>query len=107
MALSGSPPPANPFRYVPDIPATIQGPLKGQGAGVPYRSSWSPPGHGLGYEHGFTRQVVLVRAIDSGTWAGGRSPGEMVLTARRRPARPTTGPPDDTCADDHDTRLHA
>jgi predicted dehydrogenase len=36
----------------------------------PYLSSWWPPGHGLGYEHGFTHQVIdLVRAIDAGTVA--------------------------------------
>jgi predicted dehydrogenase len=30
----------------------------------PYVSAWWPPGHGLGYEHSFTHQVVdLVRAI--------------------------------------------
>jgi predicted dehydrogenase len=30
----------------------------------PYVGSWWPPGHGLGYEHGFTHQVVdLVNAI--------------------------------------------
>jgi predicted dehydrogenase len=34
----------------------------------PYVGSWWPPGHGLGYEHGFTHQVVdLVRAIADGT----------------------------------------
>jgi predicted dehydrogenase len=33
----------------------------------PYVGSWWPPGHGLGYEHGFTHQVVdLVRAIAAG-----------------------------------------
>ena len=33
----------------------------------PYLSSWWPPGHGLGYEHGFTHQVIdLVIAIASG-----------------------------------------
>ena len=33
----------------------------------PYVDAWWPPGHGLGYEHGFTHQVVdLVTAIDSG-----------------------------------------
>ena len=33
----------------------------------PYLSSWWPPGHGLGYEHGFTHQVIdLVSAIASG-----------------------------------------
>jgi predicted dehydrogenase len=30
----------------------------------PYVSAWWPPGHGLGYEHGFTHQVVdLINAI--------------------------------------------
>ncbi len=34
----------------------------------PYVESWWPPGHGLGYEHGFTHQVVdLVRAIADDT----------------------------------------
>ena len=34
----------------------------------PYVAAWWPPGHGLGYEHGFTHQVVdLVRAIGAGT----------------------------------------
>ena len=33
----------------------------------PYVGSWWPPGHGLGYEHGFTHQVVdLVTAIGRG-----------------------------------------
>ncbi|PFG39148.1 putative dehydrogenase [Georgenia soli] len=33
----------------------------------PYIEGWWPPGHGLGYEHGFVHQVVdLVRAIDAG-----------------------------------------
>ncbi len=33
----------------------------------PYVAAWWPPGHGLGYEHGFTHQVVdLVTAIASG-----------------------------------------
>jgi len=33
----------------------------------PYVESWWPPGHGLGYEHGFTHQVVdLVRGIAAG-----------------------------------------
>jgi predicted dehydrogenase len=33
----------------------------------PYVDHWWPAGHGLGYEHGFTHQVVdLVTAIDSG-----------------------------------------
>ncbi|MGA9715665.1 MAG: Gfo/Idh/MocA family oxidoreductase, partial [Aeromicrobium sp.] len=33
----------------------------------PYVASWWPPGHGLGYEHGFTHQVVdLVTAIAEG-----------------------------------------
>jgi predicted dehydrogenase len=34
----------------------------------PYVGAWWPPGHVLGYEHGFTHQVVdLVRAIADGT----------------------------------------
>jgi predicted dehydrogenase len=34
----------------------------------PYVGSWWPPGHGLGYEHGFTHQVVdLVNALADGT----------------------------------------
>ncbi len=34
----------------------------------PYVSAWWPAGHMLGYEHGFTHQVVdLVEAIDGGT----------------------------------------
>lgn len=33
----------------------------------PYVAAWWPPGHGLGYEHGFTHQVVdLVSAIADG-----------------------------------------
>lgn len=33
----------------------------------PYLEAWWPPGHGLGYEHGFTHQVVdLVRGIAAG-----------------------------------------
>ena len=33
----------------------------------PYLSAWWPPGHGLGYEHGFTHQVIdLVTAIAGG-----------------------------------------
>jgi predicted dehydrogenase len=33
----------------------------------PYVGAWWPPGHGLGYEHGFTHQVVdLVTAIGRG-----------------------------------------
>ncbi|WP_370617578.1 Gfo/Idh/MocA family protein [Mumia sp. Pv 4-285] len=33
----------------------------------PYAAAWWPPGHGLGYEHGFTHQVVdIVNAIASG-----------------------------------------
>ena len=36
--------------------------------GHPYVAAWWPPGHGLGYEHGFTHQVVdLVGAIAAGT----------------------------------------
>src|SRR4029078_10972557 len=34
----------------------------------PYAGAWWPPGHGLGYEHAFTHQVVdLVRDLASGT----------------------------------------
>jgi len=34
----------------------------------PYVGAWWPPGHGLGYEHGFTHQVVdLMQAIADGT----------------------------------------
>ena len=34
----------------------------------PYVGAWWPPGHGLGYEHGFTHQVVdLVTAIAGDT----------------------------------------
>ena len=34
----------------------------------PYTGSWWPVGHGLGYEHGFTHQVVdLLTAIGTGT----------------------------------------
>jgi len=37
-------------------------------ASHPYVAAWWPPGHGLGYEHGFTHQVVdLVTAIADGT----------------------------------------
>jgi predicted dehydrogenase len=33
----------------------------------PYVGNWWPTGHGLGYEHGFTHQVVdLVNAIGAG-----------------------------------------
>ena len=33
----------------------------------PYVGAWWPPGHGLGYEHGFTHQVVdLVNALAKG-----------------------------------------
>ena len=36
--------------------------------GHPYIDAWWPPGHGLGYEHGFTHQVVdLVKAIAEGS----------------------------------------
>ena len=36
--------------------------------GHPWVSGWWPPGHGLGYEHGFTHQVVdLVTALADGT----------------------------------------
>jgi len=33
----------------------------------PYMKHWWPAGHGIGYEHGFTHQVVdLITAIDQG-----------------------------------------
>jgi predicted dehydrogenase len=33
----------------------------------PYVAAWWPPGHGLGYEHAFTHQVVdFVRAVAAG-----------------------------------------
>ncbi|WP_243056591.1 Gfo/Idh/MocA family protein [Nocardioides sp. SR21] len=36
--------------------------------GHPYVGAWWPAGHGLGYEHGFTHQVVdLVNAVATGT----------------------------------------
>jgi predicted dehydrogenase len=36
--------------------------------GHPWVGGWWPPGHGLGYEHGFTHQVVdLVRALAEGS----------------------------------------
>ncbi len=36
----------------------------------PYAAAWWPAGHGLGYEHGFTHQIVdFVRAITAGTTA--------------------------------------
>ena len=36
--------------------------------GHPYMEAWWPPGHGLGYEHGFTHQVVdLVAGLATGT----------------------------------------
>jgi len=36
----------------------------------PYLSAWWPPGHGLGYEHGFTHQVIdVVNAIAAGSVA--------------------------------------
>ena len=36
-------------------------------ASHPYIAAWWPPGHGLGYEHGFTHQVVdLVTDIAKG-----------------------------------------
>ena len=35
--------------------------------GYPYVAAWWPPGHGLGYEHAFTHQVVdFVRAVAAG-----------------------------------------
>lgn len=57
----------------------------------PYVGAWWPPGHGLGYEHGFTHQVVdLVRAIADGSqptpsFADGRQV-QAVLDAVERSA---------------------
>ncbi len=49
----------------------------------PYVAAWWPPGHGLGYEHGFTHQVVdLVTAIAQGV--------EPDAHVRRRPSDPTS-----------------
>ena len=45
----------------------------------PYVGAWWPPGHGLGYEHGFTHQVVdLVNAI-------GERPAAHPVLRRRAP----------------------
>jgi predicted dehydrogenase len=53
----------------PDVAARFQY-LEGPGdrAGAPLHvAAWWPPGHGLGWEHGFTHQVVdLITAIDAG-----------------------------------------
>ena len=47
----------------------------------PYADAWWPPGHGLGYEHTFTHEVVdLVTAIGTGA-----APRPVV---RRRPPGP-------------------
>ncbi len=49
--------------------ATVQGFHKiiATEPGHPYVGNWWPPGHGLGYEHGFTHQVVdLVNALAAG-----------------------------------------
>jgi len=60
-------------------------------AGHPYVGAWWPPGHGLGYEHGFTHQVVdLVTAISNGeqprpSFADGRQV-QSVLDAVERSA---------------------
>jgi predicted dehydrogenase len=60
-------------------------------AGHPYVGAWWPPGHGLGYEHGFTHQVVdLVNAISTGdqprpSFADGRQV-QSVLDAVERSA---------------------
>ena len=46
----------------------------------PYLSAWWPPGHGLGYEHGFTHQVIDL--VHGDRQRRGCSPD-----LRRRPAR--------------------
>ena len=54
----------------------------------PYVAAWWPPGHGLGYEHGFTHQVVdLVGAIAKGdqpapTFADGLQVQQVLLPSR-------------------------
>ena len=54
----------------------------------PYVGAWWPPGHGLGYEHGFTHQVVdLVTAIAQGTEPTPhlcRGPSDPTSPRRRR-----------------------
>ena len=53
-------------------------------AAHPYVGAWWPPGHLLGYEHGFTHQVVdLVNAI-----AAGSRPDTVVRRRPPGPARP-------------------
>ena len=58
----------------------------------PYVGAWWPPGHGLGYEHGFTHQVVdLVTAISDGRAAPAvvrrRPPGAECARRRRAQRR--------------------
>ncbi len=58
----------------------------------PYVGAWWPPGHGLGYEHGFTHQVVdLVTAIAQGRAAPAvvrrRPPGAECARRRRAQRR--------------------
>ena len=62
----------------------------------PYADAWWPPGHGLGYEHTFTHEVVdLVTAIGDGPVAGAvvrrRAPGPAVLAAVERSAARGSG----------------
>ena len=77
-------------------------PHPGHRAGHPYVGAWWPPGHGLGYEHGFTHQVVdLVTAIGRGeqplpSFADGLQVQRVldaVETQLRRPGRGTPRPP--------------
>ncbi len=61
----------------------------------PYLSSWWPPGHGLGYEHGFTHQVIDLVRGDSrpANPRGRRSPTVCTCNAcwpRSRRARTPT-----------------
>ena len=62
----------------------------------PYAEAWWPPGHGLGYEHTFTHEVVdLVRAIGAGqppspSFADGLQV-QRVLTAVERSAAHDSG----------------
>ena len=70
----------------------------------PYVSAWWPPGHGLGYEHGFTHQVVdLVTALAE----GGSRPRPSTTgcrcsrswpPSRPAPAAPRPGPRSDLFA---------
>jgi predicted dehydrogenase len=60
--------------------------------GHPYVGAWWPPGHGLGYEHGFTHQVVdLLTAISTGeqprpSFADGRQVQSVLEAVERSSA---------------------